>query len=129
MEIGNLIWNTGNKNQKYECPLYITALLEFIKKELERMYWNKHQLEVDDIFNLTMEETELNIKSFEWEPYNWNDEEIQDYNFKYGDIEISWYKYFGRDMTINKEVSFQDMIYMFNKINDELVELERGEWE
>lgn len=127
MELGNLVWNTGNKNQRIECPLHITALLGFIKRELERIYWNIHQEEVLDIFSLYMDDIGFEIKRFEWKPYNWNDDEVQDYNFKYKDIEISWYKYFGRDMTINKEISTKEAVDMFNDIINEVFSLEDNE--
>lgn len=36
-------------------------------------------------------------------------------NFRYQDIEIRWYKYIGREMTISREVTRQELIAMFRK--------------
>lgn len=41
---------------------------------------------------------------FRVEAYSWSDEE-QPYNFKWRDVEISWYKYLGRGMSANQELS------------------------
>lgn len=41
---------------------------------------------------------------FSVEAYSWTNEN-QSYNFKWGDVEVSWYKYFGRSMTANRPVS------------------------
>lgn len=39
---------------------------------------------------------------FEVESYSWNDEYEQPYNFKWRDLEVSWYKWLGRDTTCNR---------------------------
>lgn len=36
-------------------------------------------------------------------------------NFRYQDIEIRWYKYIGRGMTVSREVTRQELIAMFRK--------------
>ena len=60
---------------------------------------------------------------FEVQAYSWDDEESQPYNFKCGDIEISWYKHLGRDTTINRDFSKGEIIDMYNKCIDSINEV------
>lgn len=46
---------------------------------------------------------------FEIESYSWDDTTDQPYNFKYKDIEVSWYKYAGRGMTMNRKVTKKEI--------------------
>ena len=121
LELGNLAFNT-NANQQYNCPLWILALLNQIDNELSRVMWNKHQEEYDSPFDNTANSFKNDV--FEVQAYNWNDEESQPYNFKCDDIEISWYKYLGRDTTINGEYEPQVIIDMFNKCMDSISEMD-----
>lgn len=96
----------------YICPKYIIALLENLDDNLCRVQWNINQKEYDSPFGNTG--NRYRNSTFEVEAYNWNDES-QEYNFKYNDIEIRWYKYLGRCTTINREVTPEEAIDMYNK--------------
>lgn len=124
MELSNMLFNSGNKNQTYKCPDFVVALLRDIKWRLEIQYWNLNQQKEYNIFDLYMEDSGLPYKSFKWCPYNWGDDE-QEYNFKYKDIEISWYKYFGRDMTINKNIAPGQATEMYNDILQEVRKIDK----
>lgn len=125
MELGNIMFNNGNRNQNYECPEFVIALLERIESIIENIYWNENQEEWDSAFRNTGNEYilgDLIIKA-----YNWNDDYEQQYNFKYKDIEISWYKYLGRDTTINLDLNNNDnKIYILN-LFDEIINLLKNE--
>lgn len=54
--------------------------------------------------------------------YEWNEDIEQQFNFKYKDIEISWYKYLERDTTINKEITKKEAADMFNDCINSLKE-------
>lgn len=112
MELGNLMFNT-NKNQQYECPRWIVALLNELDNQLDRVMWNIHQEEYQSPFENTANSFKNDV--FKVQAYGWSDDIEQPYNFKCGDIEISWYKYLGRDTTINGEYEPQVIIDMFNK--------------
>lgn len=112
MELGNLMFNT-NKNQQYECPKWIVALLKELDNQLDRVMWNNTQKEYPSPFENTSNSFKNDV--FEVQAYDWNDDIEQPYNFKCEDIEISWYKYLGRDTTINGEYEPQKIIDMFNK--------------
>ena len=124
MELGNLMFNFGNKNQHYSCPEFVVTLLRGIERKISLVYWNKNQKEWESAFGNTG--NQYFNGTIEVMAYSWNDEEEQPYNFKCGDIEISWYKYLGRDTTINVDPStegFNDlMVDMFNKAMQSLEE-------
>lgn len=41
--------------------------------------------------------------------YSWDDEYDQNYNFKWRDFEVSWYKHAGRGMTSNRNLSDKEV--------------------
>lgn len=126
LELGNIMFNT-NTIQQYNCPNYIVALLREIDRQLNRIMWNIYQKEYNSPFNNTGNSFELG--NFKVIAYNWNEEVEQDYNFIYkvdktksnlDDIKISWYKYLGRDTTINQEIDSSIIVDMFDDIIDQL---------
>lgn len=112
MELGNIMFNT-NKNQCYDCPEWIIALLRAIENKLDIIMWNKYHKEYSSPFGNTGNSFKNDV--FEVQAYNWDDDIQQPYNFKCGDVEISWYKYLGRDTTINDNYNEEYIIVMFNK--------------
>jgi hypothetical protein len=100
-EIGQMMF--GQPYQKYECSNLLQAALDMIDKELCRIMWNINQEEYKSPFQNTANSFKCDI--FEVEAYSWNDDYKQKYNFKYRDIEISWYKYLGRGTSINRLIS------------------------
>ena len=121
MELGNLMFNT-NKNQQYECPRWIVALLNELDNQLDRVMWNNTQKEYSSPFENTSNSFKNNV--FEVQAYDWNDDVEQPYNFKCDDIEISWYKYLGRDNNINGEYEPQKIIDMFNKCLQSILDMD-----
>ena len=121
LELGNIIFNT-NKNQQYNCPRWIVALLNELDDQLDRVMWNRHQEEYQSPFENTANSFKNDV--FEVQAYSWNDEVEQPYNFKCDDIEISWYKYLGRDTTINGEYEPQKIIDMFNKCLQSILDMD-----
>lgn len=122
LELGNIMFNT-NKNQSFECPQYIIALLRDVNRVLHRMMWNNNQKEYDSPFENSGNSFKCSV--FEVQAYNWNDDVEQQYNFKFNDIEISWYKYLGRDTTINKQISPERAIEMYDKCIKKLNKMDK----
>lgn len=126
LELGNLLWNEGNANQQYRCPRWVVALLADIESEIGRVHWNKNQTAWSSAFRNTG--GEYVGSCFEVQAYNWGDDE-QPWNFKSGDIEISWYKHLYRDTTINinpNDAGFcKKIVRMYESIMKELSEDER----
>ena len=121
LELGNIMFNT-NKNQQYDCPRWVVALLNELDDQLDRVMWNIHQEEYHSPFENTANSFKNDV--FEVQAYSWDDEVHQPYNFKCDDIEISWYKYLGRDTTINNEYEPQVIIDMFNKCLQSILDMD-----
>lgn len=117
LELGNIIFNE-NKNQEFICPDWVVALLKDIKERLNTALWNKYQLEMPSPFDNS--NSIYDGKCFEVKAHLWSSETKRLYNFKYKNIEISWYKYLGRDTTINGEYSNEEIINMYNDIIKEI---------
>lgn len=110
-ELGQAMF--GQPTQQYECPEWLEAYLWHIDKEIDRVMWNINQEEWDSPFANTGNSYKNDV--FEVEAYSWDDSEDQSYNFKWHDIEISWYKYCGRGMSVNKKVTFKEGHQMLNE--------------
>lgn len=121
LELGNIMFNT-NKNQQYDCPRWVVALLNELDDQLDRVMWNIHQEEYHSPFENTANSFKNDV--FEVQAYSWNDDVEQAYNFKCDDIEISWYKYLGRDTTINGEYEPQKIIDMFNRCLQSILDMD-----
>jgi len=117
VELGQILFSP-NTIHPYDCPQWVIALLRDIERKLSIVMWNKNHKEYESPFANTG--NEFIGKNFEVHAYNWNDEDSQDYNFKCGDIEISWYKYLGRGTTVNKLHSRDEYIRMYEICMEEL---------
>lgn len=133
LELGNIAFN-NNVNQQLNCPRYIVALLRDIQRQLDRIMWNIYQKEYDNPFENTANTFELG--NFKIQAFNWNDEVEQEFNFLYKvdkikanmpDLKISWYKYLGRDTTINQEIDENVMVSIYDDIIKQLLEFESKE--
>ena len=109
-ELGQRIY--GQPYKSYVCPDYIEELLRGINAELRRVMWNLHQKEYDSPFDNTGNSFKNEV--FEVIAYSWDEEEEQPYNFKWRDVEISWYKYCGRGMSMNQQITTDKAIEMFD---------------
>lgn len=98
-ELGQAIF--GQPHQQYEVPEFVEAALAMLDREMERVWCNAHQMNerYSSPFSNTggrYEETPV----FSVHAYDWSENE-QQWNFRWGDIQISWYKYLGRGMSAN----------------------------
>ena len=112
VELGQMCFSP-NTIHHYDCPDYVVALLRDIARKLDIVMWNSKQKEYDSPFENTG--NDFICDTFEVHAYNWSEDINQPYNFKCGDIEISWYKYLGRGCTMNNKWSQSAMIEMYNK--------------
>ncbi len=99
-EIGQALF--GQPHQPFATDSYIEAALQMISEELKRVMWNINQKEYNSPFDNTGNRFECN--AFKVHAYSWGDDP-QPWNFKWGNIEISWYKHLGRGMSSNKEIN------------------------
>ena len=49
---------------------------------------------------------------FELHAYSWDEDVPQRYNFRWRDVEVSWYKYLGRGTTVNRVLTSEKMEQM-----------------
>lgn len=118
-ELGQAVF--GNKFQQYEMPEYAIALFFYVRNEIKRIYWNINQKEWD-------EASSPGFADIEWRPYWWGDEDDKEShlpNFKYGRLEIHWYKHPGRGMSCNQNIEGMGWIVFFNEIMGELHEIDK----
>lgn len=92
----------GQPSKEFAVPAIWEAALNHVKWRLGILQWNKTQKKYPSPFDNTGNDFKCDV--FEVAAYDWS-EETQPYNFKWRDAEISWYKYVGRGMGSNKEIT------------------------
>lgn len=113
-ELGQL--TMGQPMQEFDTPCYMDAALEF----LASMFFDDKNISRENPFRNTGYSWENDI--FEVHAYDWDEDHIQEYNFKYGDIKVSWYKYLGRGMSINREVTPEECWEMLKDCVESLMD-------
>jgi len=121
-EIGQMFF--GQPFKQYKVTKLLEAALWSISREWKRVMWNINQKNIANPFDSSGAKWKCN--EFEMEAYSWNDEYEQPYNFKWGDIEISWYKYLGRGMSVNKEVSLEEINDLLDSCLEAIRNYEKG---
>lgn len=106
--------------QTYEIDPHADALISAVLSELGRVYWNKFQ---------TKWNHESFMPSVETRPYYWGDDdaEMEKPNLSAFGVEISWYKYPGRSMSVNKDMSVNEWADWFYRVLGEIRRYEKGE--
>lgn len=109
-----------------DAPQYLYALLLGLEEELDRVMWNLTQEDYESPFRNTGNRFKCPV--FEVRAYYWgdDDEEYDKPNFRYKDIEFKWYKHMGRDLRINREITPQEAIEMYNDCLYAIQSLEYG---
>ncbi len=91
----------GQPFKQYATSDLVDSALYYIRDRLDNVMWNINQREYDSPFANTGNDFKCDL--FEVHAYSWSDEP-QPFNFKWRDVEISWYKYLGRGMSANMEI-------------------------
>ena len=100
----------GVMNKKsFDCPEFVASALNIIESAM-RTDAISNNLQWANPFDNTGSANIFDNGIFYVNAYDWSKE--QSYNFKYGDIEISWYKRAGKDMTINRIVTHNEIADM-----------------
>lgn len=120
-ELGQMVFD--HSFQSYEGSNLLKGALLLIKDKIETLMWNIHKKRYDAPFISGMGNETFQCDAFEVVGYLYDEE--QDYNFKYefpcpkkdGDphiIKINWYKHFMRGLSINEEITPDDLNFMLN---------------
>ena len=101
-EIGQMLF--GQPTKSFAVPDIMDAALEHLDHELGRVMWNLRQREFESPFRNNG--ASFRCSAFTVVAYSWSDDP-QPYNFKHPQtgVEISWYKYLGRGMSSNVEIT------------------------
>jgi hypothetical protein len=116
-ELGQALF--GQPHKAHAVPEIWDAALCFLRAGLDRVMWNRKQREYASPFGNTANRFEC--PAFTAEAYSWGNDE-QPFNFKWGSVEISWYKYLGRGMSANVDLTPD----MAAKMLDECLAAVRG---
>ena len=83
--------------------LLVQAVLNRIRNEMDRLYWNKNQREMNSPFDNTgasYENPVFSVRAFSWSD---DEEESRKPNFQYGDFTVNWYKHVGRGTCVTSK--------------------------
>lgn len=107
-EFGQMLF--GQPSQSFAAPEILEAVFGRIDDELSRVMWNVNQEEYASPFSNSGNRFECD--TFKVHAYDWGSDD-QPWNFAWRDLRVSWYKYMGRGMSANMEVSpdLADMLY------------------
>jgi hypothetical protein len=109
-ELGQVVF--GQPYQKYDVDYWLESAITAIRHYLVATKDNDF---ADPFSNSGGDFT---CDAFEVQAYNWNDEVDQPYNFKWRDLQVSWYKYFGRGMSANRKVKRGELLKMVDECID-----------
>lgn len=116
-ELGQHVF--GQPYKTYQASNLLIAALEAIGEELHRVMGNIHQEDFSSPFSNTGDSFK-EIEEFQVDAYSWNEEYEQPWNFKWKDIEVSWYKYLGRGTSVNRDISASEISTMLDACIDAL---------
>lgn len=101
----------GRPTKEFEAPEWLLAFLEYIRQEIRRVEWNRRQKEFDPFNHIRGADfpQKYQTDKFEVRGYNWAPENPgETTNFKWRDLEISWYKWLGRETSMNRPISVEE---------------------
>lgn len=117
----------GDRVKRYDCPEYITALLKGLDDRLCAAMWNINQEEYDSPFDNSGNVEGYKNETFEVHAFSWDEDYAQPFNFKCGNFEVSWYKYLGRGMTMNREITPDEMVAVFDRCMESMYDIDKKE--
>jgi len=110
----------GQPPQAFECPTHVEKALRVLSER-----WYALRPTNDNPFANTG--AAYHTDGLAIAAYSWSEDD-QPWNFQWQDIEVSWYKYLGRGMSINRDVSEEETTAMLEACLPLLTEL-RSKWE
>ena len=108
-ELGQIAY--GCPPGDYAVPNYADALVRELLNQIGRVFWNVHQQQWDEY-------DDPEIPGLTYHHYWWGDEEAPEAaqpNFAFDGVEIRWYKYPGRGMSCNKQLTAAEWCAWFQK--------------
>jgi hypothetical protein len=101
-ELGQALF--GQPHKEFAVSNLWEAALAAISDALARVMWNIDQKEYDSPFANTGSSF-TDLPEFQVHAYSWDESVEQPFNFKWRDVEISWYKHAARGLSANQKLS------------------------
>ena len=116
-ELGQLMF--GQPSKELKCTGLVESSLRIIQNLMQVKY--KDGYTPFDNFGKRFKNEVFECNAYSWD-FCYCEEELcrcghteQTYNFKWKDFEVSWYKYLGRGMSMNREISDEELLLMVNE--------------
>ena len=122
MELGQLV--KGDTVHEYGCPDFIEAGLAYLASRIETEAWNQTQESYDAPTGNCG--GWCRTGTFEIRSYCWDEDSPRAElpNFKCGELEIKWYKYLGRGMSMNIDIDANEFFEIIDDCIESLRNLE-----
>lgn len=112
---------------------FIDAILSYIENDWLRVMWNIHQRDCSEInpWRNTGNIKGYKNNTFEVHAYDWNwdlddnPNQPEPVNFRWRDLDITWYKYCGRGLETNRSVTHDELALMLKECLESLREEEK----
>lgn len=108
-ELGQAVF--GQPYKQFKVPAELEAALGAIEI---RLCLKMEQRDKNFMSPFGNSGNEFKCDAFTVEAYSWGDEVDQPWNFKWRDLEVSWYKYLGRGMSANRKMTTQQVEEMLD---------------
>lgn len=125
-ELGQMVF--GQPCQELKCPEWLLSYLIRIEEALCRVRGNIdgglfYYSPFDNTGNAFANEV------FAVQAYSWDEDEEQEWNFKWRDLRVSWYKHLRRGTSINRIPSHEEAVEMLTECLESLEREEREYFE
>lgn len=112
-ELGQAMF--GNSTSEHGCPEFVEAGLRHLASEIERVEWNRtgQSYEAPTGNNGGKYDTDV----FRMRAYYWGDDEelVNAPNFVCDGLEVRWYKYLGRGMSMNRRIDANEFYQLIDR--------------
>lgn len=112
----------GQPCKSYEASALLLAALTYIQHRLDALYADDPEWESPFGNNGCVP---YDFGAFQVEGYDWNEDRVQPWNFKCGPVEVSWYKWFARDVSVNFDLTADQTEGMLVRCMEAIAEFER----
>lgn len=121
LELGQLCF-AGN-TQEFEVPLFACSLLRGIRWRIGIVYWNVTQKPFEQYGQYEA----VDLCAIRWRPYTEEGGPNLWLDFKRFDLQVSWYKNFGRSMTCSQKLTVHQWVRWHDVFMAELDRVDK-EW-
>lgn len=113
----------GQTRHPYAVPDIMEAVFLLLAEDLERVRWNIHQQQFPSPFANHGSAGNFDSDVFSVQAYSWNEQQL--WNFRCGDLKVSWYKQAGRGMSSNKPITPEMAAEVLDTCRKHLEEIDR----